>query len=439
MGCIFPKITAPQQGIGATISSTHTPVEATVTPVEHTPLAMSFVGENSITGRVAITPKRMMLSDYMFGFGMHCRLPESVAETYTRLTYIESTGVQHIELDYQIKDTDTIDVLFENLSTTDVDKFLFGSTNTWVDAKKGNLWVRFGLDSDTSNSVTNGVWRRRLQLSKGQVVQDETATTSLDYSGIREGKLAVFSGLRASGEAYSRGIFRVFFFRVIGGDGSIIINLMPAKRDSDGKIGMIDLISGRWYGNIDNDDDFVGGNEIEVTSDYELIDRVLFSRNKAYDTQYQGDNTTSIDVMFQRTDTSAADYLFGCSPSNNARITAYLSQSGAWRYGVSLYKGFTVTDKYIYIGRVTPKGITVNDKTQTYTSTAFTTVQDVPVGGHRSSESSANITKTFRGYIYYFRMWHGDELLVDWQPCKRKSDGVEGFWDCVTHKFIEPL
>lgn len=33
----------------------------------------------------------------------------------------------------------------------------------------------------------------------------------------------------------------------------------------------------------------------------------------------------------------------------------------------------------------------------------------------------------------------GDTLLVDWYPCRRKSDGVEGFWDCVTQTFIEAV
>ena len=32
-----------------------------------------------------------------------------------------------------------------------------------------------------------------------------------------------------------------------------------------------------------------------------------------------------------------------------------------------------------------------------------------------------------------------DEIVVDWIPCRRLSDGVEGFWDCVTETFIEPL
>lgn len=356
-------------------------------------------------------------------------------ESYTRLTYIEATGTQYIEVDYQLQEDDTIDVLFENLSTSSGDKFLFGTTNTWVDANGSALYIRFGHSSSTK--VVSGVWKRRVELSKGKVVFDGVDTTPLEYTGIREGKISIFNGVDVNNN--SKGLHRIFYFRIIGSNGSAIIDLTPAKRDSDGKIGMIDLVSGVWYGNVGSGEDFVCGNELSITEGYELIDRVTFNKDKAFDTGYQGNNKTYIDIMFQRTDTSAACYLFGCSPSNKARITAYLSTSGAWRYGTSLYKGFTIVDEYIRIGRVTPTGITVDDTKQTYTSSSFTTVQDIPLGGHRSSESSATVAKTFVGYIYYFRMKHGDTLLLDWYPCRRKSDGEEGFWDCVTQTFIAPM
>lgn len=46
---------------------------------------------------------------------------------------------------------------------------------------------------------------------------------------------------------------------------------------------------------------------------------------------------------------------------------------------------------------------------------------------------------TFTGKIYYYRIYDGGSVKLEWQPCKRLSDGVEGFWDCVTQTFIEPI
>lgn len=358
-------------------------------------------------------------------------------ETYTRLTYIESTGVQHVKIDYQLTENDTIDVLYEPTNVKSADQFVFGAPNTWYSTYNQTGYARFGNSSSTS--ITSGVWRFRVQLSKGKVILNEQTTTSLTYAGLSNGGVAVFSGLNSSGDAYNRGNFRVMWFRIKKADGSYAISLCPAKRDSDGKIGMLDIVGGQFYVNVDDGADFVGGNELRINNDYELIDRIAFNNNKAFDTKCYGNEKTYIDVLFQRTDTSGADYLYGCSPSNKARITAYLSTSGAWRYGTTLSKSFNTANKNVLRATVTPSGIKINELSQTYTATEYQTVQNIPLGGHRSSETSDAVTKTYQGYIYYFRLRRGNESLVDWYPCKRKSDGVEGFWDCVSQEFVEPI
>ena len=87
---------------------------------------------------------------------------------------------------------------------------------------------------------------------------------------------------------------------------------------------------------------------------------------------------------------------------------------------------------------VSPGSTTVSGNTKTFSvGGAFTTGFTIPVGGHKPSSGVA--TPTYQGYIYYFRMRIDDEYVADYLPCKRLSDGVEGFWDCVTQTFIEPI
>lgn len=354
-------------------------------------------------------------------------------ETYTRLTYIESTGVQHIKIDYQLTEDDTIDVLYEPTLIDKSDQFVFGAPNTWWSTYNQTGYARFG--DTTSISVSSGAYNYRVQLSKEKVVLNEQTTTTLDYTGLTEGKIGVFSGMGAAGTAYYRGHFRIMWFRIKGADGNDAIDLAPAKRDSDGKVGMLDLVSGTFYTNMDDGDDFIGGNEVRVTEDYEIIDRVYFNKNKAFNTGYYGNNTTSIDVMFQRTSTSSAAYLFGLTQGN--RLTGYLAASSAyWRYG-SAYPTFSLGTQKIYKAVVTPGKTTIDATSKTFTVNEFETSDPIPVGGYKSGTNA--VTKHYIGYIYYFRMRHGDELLVDWYPCRRKSDGEEGFWDCVTQKFIEKI
>ena len=359
---------------------------------------------------------------------------EPSVETYTRLTYIEATGVQHLELDYILQETDTIDVLFEPMLLKSADQFVFGSSNTWWSTYNQTGYVRFGNTSSTS--ISSGTWRYRVQLSQGQVIVDGTTTTTFGYDGLAENsRLNIFAGRSSAGAAYNRGAFRMLYFRIYGADGNAVVNLAPAKRDKDGKVGMLDLVSGKFYVNANTGDDFLCGSEIKVTEGYELIDRIYFNKNKAFNTEFYGNHTTYIDVMFQRTSTSAAAYLFGCIQGD--RLTGYLASGSAyWRYG-SAYPTFATATLKIYKGVVTPGKTSIDGTSKTFTFSDFQTSAPIPVGGYKSGTNA--ITKHYIGYIYYFRMRHGDTELLDWYPCKRLSDDVEGFWDCVTQTFVEPI
>lgn len=59
------------------------------------------------------------------------------------------------------------------------------------------------------------------------------------------------------------------------------------------------------------------------------------------------------------------------------------------------------------------------------------------LGGYRAA--SGSLTRNYQGRVYFFRITEGDTPIIDYYPCKRKSDGVEGFWDCVSQTFVESI
>ena len=351
-------------------------------------------------------------------------------ETYTRLTYIECTGAQYINTGYVVNETDTIEAYYET-KVASADKFLYSATGSqggvWLSLYSTYAYVRFGQSS--SKSIQNGAINHYIKAKKNSVVLDVT-TTTLTYDGMPTGPLYVFGGYNASSGLYNAYTGKCTMLKITGGE------LRPVKRDSDDKIGMLDLVSGTFFINEGSGADFKGGREIVINDDYELIDRVAFNNDVAFDTGFYGNEKTYIDVMFQRTDISGADYLFGCSSGN--RLSAYCpaSGSGYWRYG-SAYPAFTTSSKKIYVATVTPTKTTVDRTSGSISTSAFTTSWTLPLGGSKGSTDV--IAKSFQGYVYYFRMKHGTEQLLDWYPCKRKSDGLEGFWDCVTQTFVEPV
>ena len=362
---------------------------------------------------------------------------EPTLETYTRLSYIKATGEQYIDLEYVVKATDAIEAYYDT-AIESTDKFLYGAAgnngSVWLSLYSTYAYVRFG--QTTSKSISNGAINHYIKAKQASVVLDAT-TTTLDYVGMPTASLFIFAGNDGSNNPYNYYEGTAWMIKITDASGNVIYDLRPVKRDSDGKVGMLDIVSGKFFVNEGGGADFIAGTELLITDEYELIDRVAFNNDIAFDTGYYGNEQTYIDILFQRTDTSGADYLFGCSSGN--RLTGYLTSSGYWRYG-SAAPTFNTNSKKIYKASVTPTKTTI-DRTNSATRsvTAFTTSRTIPVGGYKASSSSDTITRTYQGYVYYFKMKHGSELLLEWYPCRRKSDGEEGFWDCVNQTFVERL
>lgn len=169
------------------------------------------------------------------------------------------------------------------------------------------------------------------------------------------------------------------------------------------------------------------------------IDFVTFDGSTIFDTGVYGDHNIYIEVKFRRTNTASNVYLYGVSTS--PRLTANLAQSGYWRYSESAYPTFNTKNTNVTEAQVTPTKTKVGSYSKTYSSDSFTTKFTIPLGGH--TPSSGVPTPQFIGEVYYFRVYKrisssGIGYLCDWTPAKN-ADGVEGFWDSATNKFIAPL
>lgn len=188
---------------------------------------------------------------------------EASAATYTPLTYIEATGEQYIDLEYVVKETDVIKMTYQNRSTSNADKFFFGaadgSNGLWISQYSSSAYIRFGhTSSKTVTTIRSG---SSLILKKGSLTVG-TSSTSLGYTSMPQTNLYLFAGHREGGDAYAFGYVRCMSFAIIDANGDYIMSLSPAKRDNDGKVGLLDSISGRFFINQGQGSDFVAGAEI---------------------------------------------------------------------------------------------------------------------------------------------------------------------------------
>ena len=365
-------------------------------------------------------------------------IPDEPVETYTRLTYIECNGQQYINTGYVVQEDDVIEMMYISTSTTATDKALYGcyddNGNIWFSIYSNTGYVRFG--SSASASITNASMTYKLTMKKSSVVVDSGNKATPDFVGLPQVPLYLFARNNKSTGVGMYGYCRCLSFSIKNGSGEIVRDMWPCKRDSDGTIGMIDLVSGQFYANEGSGDDFIAGGEARMGEGYEAIPYVTFSKNKLYDLGIV-ESTYEIEVMFARSEKSTTPYLYGCVTSpHTASVTAYLSSGGAWRFGSS-YKGLSTNNTFINRTIVSNGKTEFNFTAGTFTKSTFTTPDTVVLGGYRAA--SGSLTKNYQGKVYYIRITEGDEPIIDYSPCKRLSDEVEGFWDCVTQTFIESL
>lgn len=361
----------------------------------------------------------------------------TTTETYTRLTYIECNGQQYINLGYVVQEDDVIEMMYISTSTTSADKALYGcyddNGKIWFSIYSNTGYVRFG--SSASASITNARMTYKLTMKKSSVVLDSGNKATPDFVGLPQVPLYLFARNNKSTGVGMYGYCRCMSFSIKNGSGELVRDMWPCKRDSDGAIGMIDLVSGQFYANKGSGEDFIAGGEARMGDGYEAIPYVTFAKDKLYDLGIVN-NTYTIEVMFARSEKSSTPYLYGCVTSpHTASVSAYLSSSGAWRFGSS-YKGLSTNNTFINRTIISNGKTDFNFAAGTFTKSTFTTPDTVVIGGYRAA--SGSLTKNYQGKVYYIRIT-GDEPVIDYLPCKRLSDGVEGFWDCVTQTFVEPL
>ena len=361
---------------------------------------------------------------------------QQTSETYTRLTYIESTGKQYINTGYVVQEDDIIEMYYITTTTTSADKAMFGVADSgngiWATIYSNTSYLRFG--STASVTLSNARIRYKIALKKSSAVIDDLTATP-EFVTMPTIPLYLFASNNNNRAVNMYGYFQSFGFKISKGDGSIVMDMKPVKRDSDGKIGMLDIISGKFYAS-EGEEDFVGGAEMNFGSEYEAIDYVSFNADKLYDAGII-DSTYKIEVLFERSETSKTPYLYGVITSpHTASVTAYLTSSGSWRFGSS-YRGLTTNTTKMYKVEIYNGTCVFDFTSSTFTKSTFTTPDTLIVGGSRAASDS--ISKSYNGLLYYFRIKKGNNSIVDWYPCRRISDGVEGFWDCVTQSFVEPI
>lgn len=163
------------------------------------------------------------------------------------LNYIENDGIDYILTDYVMSDNDCgyafkARVLYEKNTYN----HLFGTSTTTA-----NSGSPFGVYTTSSNTNITGVWdgaATTIKTNKNLNEDFELTVPKTALIKVCSYPLCIFARNEAGTPASSRSSYaRIYYVRVLDVDGNPNLDLRPFKRNSDGAVGLFDVITKTFY------------------------------------------------------------------------------------------------------------------------------------------------------------------------------------------------
>ena len=172
---------------------------------------------------------------------------------YTELEYIQSSGTQYINTGFNPDNNTRLVVDFETL-TAQTDKHFFGSRISmggtsfcFADTAQGTFRDDYARSQYTFPSSTSEVGRYTLDKNKN-FTSFAGSSHSHSYNSFSIPYPIYLCALNTGGSTTTFSSMRIYSCQIYD-NGAKVREMVPAKRDSDGAIGLYDTVGGTFYGN----------------------------------------------------------------------------------------------------------------------------------------------------------------------------------------------
>lgn len=188
---------------------------------------------------------------------------------YTELEYIESTGTQYINTGFNPKNTSRVVVDIEPTSGNTTNGVFGGRTGT--NNETFCVWDIDGAyrtDYGSANHVQTDVSASgRVTIDKNMgvtTIGNRTfSQTSGAFTSANALTILAVNGAGQNGQTLDNRMFRARLYSAqMYDNGTQVRGFVPAKRDSDGTVGLYDTINGQFYGNAGTGS-FTAGPEVQ--------------------------------------------------------------------------------------------------------------------------------------------------------------------------------
>lgn len=382
---------------------------------------------------------------YPFLLGAWTPISGILPEGYTELEYIESSGTQYLDSGlYCGSNNVEIQGKFESVVSSPEKDILSNqdnSTNRFVLGVYSNVYFAYSRNSsgnDTNATAScDGVAEVRVvydktNLKKSITVNGVTDTKTYNRTiANSDRQIKVLCGYAASDNTAS--LFysgKVYYIRYLE-DGVLKMALVPAKRDSDGEIGMYDVARNTFLTNAGTG---TFGYAKRLPYGYTELEYLESSGTQYIDTGINPQVAPNAIADLMLLNTLDRDY-WGNSLVGSASYIVDISN-----YVLQYYRYATNTAVNVgTIGGGVRHTVEVGKKvyvdgTLKYTSpntyVPAASVLSIKLFGSNRSTNRA----TFR--LYSFKLYDGDNLVRDLIPAMRNSDRTVGMYDLVSDTLL---
>ncbi len=196
---------------------------------------------------------------------------------YTQLEYIESTGTQYIDTEYDLDTNNlTIKTKIREIGSKTGENDICGNQDTrnnrfvvgYYGANSSFAYNRTGTNPAPANATID-------------LIRTNDNEITYVYDGINQTKYIIANGIKGSEAVFSQAIYpssntikifqtgndnyflscQIKYLQLIS-DDILVRNFIPAKRNSDGEVGMYDLVTNTFFTN-SGTGEFIAGPEVE--------------------------------------------------------------------------------------------------------------------------------------------------------------------------------
>lgn len=361
-------------------------------------------------------------------------------DTYTKLEYIESTGTQYINTKYNPTGNTRVKMDVQ-LTSSSGDPYIFG---VWTSHLVNMCSVFFASATSTwtadygtvRTDTGNATWNKRqiVDLNKNVLTVDGTVKTLSAMSFSQTYPMFLLAH-NSAGTAAVHAKAKLYSCQIYD-NGTLVRDFVPAKRNSDGAIGLLDQANNVFYANAGTGT-FVAG----PVAEYTWLEWIESSGTQWIDTGFVPNQDTRVvfDFEYTKAVSGAQQGVFGSRIAlRNAMYLMWTENGNAgWRdgYGTELKYpiGSTISGRVVVDKN--KNALSING-TVVYTATYATFNSTYSLYLLTTNNAGSPMIDSYPTYarIYACQIYDNGTLVRDLVPAKR-SDGTVGLYDKVNDRF----